>query len=311
MSGRHGVIVLLAAMTVRIAAAQSSAIVLQLPASARAAAMGNTYSASGRDDAAIFYNPAQLAVAVGAGRSASASVQGYVAESNVAALSGAMRLGPGRVGFGLQLLDYGSEPEIVPDPDYGGERGEETGNRYSATDFVASVGYGTSIGLLRAGVTAKLIRQQLADLSDATGALDAGVAIDVGGGTIAAVMQNSGGILTLGPTATALPLLYRGSAALPPIVIGRLRMIEMVEVSRQRGGDVVPSAGAEMGMRARDGIELAARVGLAPRRDAASTTSRLTLGGGISTSRFALDYGYQTVEGLAIGTHRIGLRWWK
>ena len=310
MIGRFWVGALVAVAANR-AAAQSAGIVLQLPASARAAALGNAYSASGRDDAVIFYNPAQLAVAVGAGRSASASVQRYVAESNVAALSGAMRIGPGRVGLGLQLLDYGSEPEIVPDPTYGGERGAETGSRYSATDFVASVGYGVSLGRLRGGVTGKLIRQQLAGLSGSTGALDVGVALDVAGGTVAAVMQNSGGILTLGSSAMSLPLVYRGSASLPPIALGRARMIEMVELSQQRGGDLVPSAGAEIGMRAGDGVELAARVGLAPRRDAESSTSRITLGGGISTGRFALDYGYQTVEGLGLGTHRIGFRWWK
>ena len=310
MTGRFWVSVFVAVAASR-AAAQSAGIVLQLPASARAAALGNTYSASGRDDAVIFYNPAQLAVAVGAGRSASASVQRYVAESNVAALSGAMRIGPGRVGLGLQLLDYGSEPEIVPDPTYGGERGAETGSRYSATDFVASAGYGVSLGRLRAGVTGKVIRQQLAWLSGSTGALDVGVALDVAGGTVAAVMQNSGGILTMGSSAMSLPLVYRGSAALPPIALGRLRMIETVELSQQRGGDLVPSAGAEIGMRAGDGVELAARVGLAPRRDAESSTSRITVGGGISTGRFALDYGYQTVEGLGLGTHRIGFRWWK
>lgn len=295
----------------RPAAGQSSIIVLQLPASARAAALGNAYSANGQDDAAIFYNPAQLAAAPGDGRSAGASVQRYVAESNVAALSGALRLGPGRIGVGLQLLDYGSEPEIVPDPDFGGERGRETGNRISATDVVASLGYGASIGRVRAGMTAKLIRQQLASLSDATGALDAGVSLDVAGGTLAAVMQNSGGLLTLGSTTTALPLVYRGSVAFPAILFGPFRMIEILELSRQRGGDAVPSGGAEVAMRARDGVELAGRFGLAPRREAASRGSRLTLGGGVSTRRFAIDYGYQTVEGLELGTHRVGVRWWK
>jgi len=307
----HLVAVIGGVLMVRAAPGQSSAIVLQLPASARAAALGNTYSAVGRDDAAIFYNPAQLAVAIGTGRSAGASVQRYVSESNVAALSGAMRLGPGRIGFGLQLLDYGSEPEIVPDPDFGGERGRETGNRMSATDFAGSLGYGATIGVFRAGATVKLIRQQLAFLSDATGALDAGVAVDVAGGTIAAVMQNSGGLLTLGSTTTALPLIYRGTIALPPVLFGPLRLIEMVELSRQRGGQAVPSAGAEIGIRARGGVELAARFGLAARRDTASSTSRLTFGGGLATTRFAIDYAYQTVEGLDLGTHRVGVRWWR
>lgn len=289
----------------------SSAVVLQLPASARAAALGNAYSAMEHDDAVIFYNPAQLAVAFGAGRSAGASVQRYAGESNVAALSGALRIGPGRIGFGLQLLDYGSEAELVPDPDFGGERGMQTGQRISATDFVASLGYGASLGPMRAGATVKVIRQQLAYLGDATGALDAGLAVDVAGGTIAAVMQNSGGVLTLGATSTALPLIYRGSIALPAVRYGPLRLVEVVELSRQRGGDAVPSAGVEAGFRTRGGVELAARLGMAPRRQRESAGSRLTFGGGLVTSRMAIDYAYQTVEGLALGTHRVGFRWWR
>ena len=39
----------------------NSGVLLELPASTRALALGNSFVAAGADEAAIFYNPAQLA----------------------------------------------------------------------------------------------------------------------------------------------------------------------------------------------------------------------------------------------------------
>src|SRR5918911_4509963 len=103
----------------------NGAILLELPASTRALALGNSFVAAGADEAPIFYNPAQLSAAprIAAGL----SVQQYLASSTLAAAAFATHLWHGTVGLGLQVLDYGSSEEIVDDPSVGGGGGMPTG----------------------------------------------------------------------------------------------------------------------------------------------------------------------------------------
>lgn len=293
-----------------VVAAQSSAIVLQLPASARAAALGNAYGAAGQDDAMIFYNPAQLEPGDRRNSAASASVQRY-AGAYAAALSAARRMGPGHLGIGLQLLDYGSVSEVVPDPVYGGERGYETGAQMSARDFAGSIGYGMQVAPFRLGATVKVVHQQVADLSDATGALDVGIALGTPLGLLGFAMQNSGGLLTLGSSMAPLPLLYRWGFEVFPMPIGRATLTNLLDWSKARDGEFRFSGGSEISLPAGRGFRLAARAGLRARRFKGSEGSRLTFGGGIASPRFAVDYAFQTIEGMDLGTHRVGVRWWR
>ena len=95
---RYGILALIGALVLVPAASlaqggRTGAIVLELPASARALALGGAYVAAGADDAALFYNPSQLATLEG--RAASMSVQPYIEGSTLGALSAAFQLGPG------------------------------------------------------------------------------------------------------------------------------------------------------------------------------------------------------------------------
>jgi len=294
----------------KAACAQSSGVVLQLPASARAAALGNAYAAAEHDDASVFYNPAQLAGDAERTLSAGVSVQRYVEASHVAALSLAKRVGPGRLGIGMQLLDFGSEAEVVPDVEFGGERGRETGASVGARDFVASLGYGLQVAPVRIGATVKLVNQQIADFSGSTGAIDVGVAVATPVGVLAAVMQNSGGLLRVGSTVGRLPLAYRAGMALGALSLGRMKLVSLVELSKVRDTKVGWAGGGELTVPASREMLLVGRGGIRARR-AAGGGSRLTLGGGVAGARLAVDYAYQTVEGLELGTHRVGVRWWR
>jgi hypothetical protein len=289
------------------ATAQSSGIVLQLPASARAAALGNAYVASPDGDASLFYNPALLA-ADARRISASFSVQRYVEGSNAGALSVATGVGFGRAAIGLQMLDFGSENEIVPDPDYGGERGMETGRSVGARELAATAAYAIRIARFHGGVAVKLINQQVADLTGSTGALDIGGAVTVRGGTLAIVMQNSGGVVRVGQTTAPLPLAYRGGFESRAVALGRARLSGVAELSKFRDGDLAWAAGSELWMRTSRGLQVSGRAGWRAKHYGGAGLP-LTLGGGISGSRLALDYAYHTVEGLEIGTHRVGVRW--
>jgi hypothetical protein len=288
---------------------RTAAIVLELPASARALALGGAYVAAGADDAALFYNPSQLATLEG--RAASMSVQPYIEGSTLGAASAAFQLGPGTVGVGVQVLSYGSVDEYVCDDSTGCERGDPTGRTVSANDVAASVGYGMTWRMVRLGAAAKYVRQSLADASGGTPALDVGAAIDVWrGATVGVSVQNVGPDLKTGGSSAPLPRFVRIGASLPWRGIGPFDVLGTLEVAQHREGDLLPLGGAEVTWTSANGLAFSARLGALAQSEGAAT-SRISFGGGVRARHFALDYAYQSFDALALTTHRFGLRWWR
>jgi hypothetical protein len=312
---RRGSLVL-AAMLVAVAPAplraqggRTGAVVLELPSSARALALGGAFVALGADDASLFYNASQLATIEG--RAASMSVQPYIEGSTLGAASVAFNVGAGTIGVGVQMLSYGSADEFVCDDSTGCERGEPTGRTISASDIAFSVGYGTAVRMVRVGIAAKYVRQSLADASGGAPAIDVGAAIDVWrGATVGVSIQNVGPGVTTAHTTAPLPRLVRFGAALPWRGVGPFDVLGTVEVAQFRTGDVVPLGGAEMTWTSANGLALSARVGALAQTTGAAT-SPLSFGAGMRARRFALDYAYQSFDALAVTTHRFGLRWWR
>ena len=288
---------------------RTAAIVLELPSSARALALGGAYVAAGADDASLFYNPSQLATLEG--RAASMSVQPYIEGSTLGALSAAFQLGPGTVGVGVQVLSYGSADEYVCDETTGCERGEATGRTVSANDVAASVGYGMTWRMLRLGAAAKYVRQSLADASGGVPALDVGAAIDVWrGATVGVSVQNVGPDLKTAGSSAPLPRAVRLGASLPWRGVGPFDVLGTVEVAQHREGDLLPLGGAEVTWTSANGLAFSARLGALAQSDGAAS-SRMSFGGGVRARHFALDYAYQSFDALAVTTHRFGLRWWR
>lgn len=286
--------------------AQSSntAVLLELPASARALALGNAYVAVGGDESAIFYNPAQVATV--RAMSAQLSVERYLGASTLGALSAGVPVGFGSVAVGLQVLDYGSSEEVLPDP--GDGSGLPTGATVTAGDYAITVGYGVRIGALRVGAAGKYLAQRLASQTGSASAVDAGAALDVWrGGTVAVSVQNIGRDLEVAGSSGPLPRTVRVGAALPVRVADAVDVMGTVELSRVRRGRVTPAAGVEAAWRSGTGLVLVGRAGVytPPERSAASP---LTFGGGVRTGHLALDYAYQGYEALG-ATHRFGVRW--
>lgn len=288
---------------------QTSALVLELPSSTRALALGGAYVAAGVDDAALFYNPSQLATLEG--RAASMSVQPYIEGSTLGAISGAFQLGPGTVGIGVQVLSYGSIDEFICDETTGCERGDATGRTVSANEVAALVGYGMTWRMLRIGGAAKYVRQSLADASGGAPALDVGAAIDVWrGATIGVSIQNVGPELKTAGSSAPLPRLLRVGASLPWRGVGPFDVLGTVEVAQHRDGDPLALGGAEVTWTSANGLAFSGRVGALARGEN-SATSRMSFGGGVRARHFALDYAYQSFDALALTTHRFGLRWWR
>ncbi|HET7622804.1 MAG TPA: PorV/PorQ family protein [Gemmatimonadaceae bacterium] len=287
----------------RAQASGSSVPLLELPASTRALALGNAFVAAGKDEASIFYNPAQLATIDKL--SAGLSVQQWFLGQTVAAAAAAVHAFHGTAAIGLQVLDYGSSERAFDD---GGGLGEPTGAEISAGDYVASIAYGVSISRLRIGATGKYVNQRLVDESGGTGAVDFGAALDVKGVTLAASMQNVGGEISLAGDRRSLPQLVRVGAAVPVHGVGPVDLLGTIELTHM-DGETKPFGGVEVQYQAPGGVTILGRVGALDRPTGADI-SPVAFGGGVRALHFALDYAY---EGSAVfgAMHRVGVRWWR
>jgi hypothetical protein len=284
-----------------------AAVILELPASARALSLGDAYAAVGEDDAAIFYNPAQIATV--RGQAAGLSVERYLASSTLGAASAAARLGPGTAALGVQALSYGSEPEVVPDPASGGEVGVPTGNRVSAGDVAVSVGYAVDVGALRVGAAAKVVNQRVAGSSGSAGAVDLGLAYDVGSAlTVGAAVQHLGSGLRLAGVRSPLPRAARVGASVRALRGGPLALLATAEVVGVGTGAARAAGGAEVTWQAPGVLMLAGRVGATARRPG-DDAGPLSVGGSLLARRIALDYAYEPYDALGGGTHRLGVQW--
>jgi hypothetical protein len=291
----------------RAQANSTSAVLLELPASTRALALGNAFVAAGTDEAAIFYNPAQLAVIQKL--SAGLSVQQWFLSSTLAAAAAAARVGGGTLAVGLQVLDYGSSEQVLGDPASGDGSGEPTGATISAGDYVASVAYAISIRGIRVGATAKYVNQRLVNESGGTGAVDVGGAFDVKGITFGASLQNVGGEIVILNDRNPLPRMVRVGAAIPVRGVGPVDLLGTIEVSHVRDGETRPFGGLEVAYEAPAGVTVLGRVG-ALARPAGAEISPVSFGGGLRARHLALDYAYESSDVLG-ATHRVGVRWWR
>ena len=307
---RCGAAILGALLAVPEARAQSSAaILLTLPASARALALGEAWGAVADDESALFYNPAQLARVRGA--AVGGSVQHYVANTTLGAFAFAGQLARGTAAVGVQVLDYGSEEEIVS---AGGSQGTPTGRSVSAQDIAITAGYGIAFGTRgawRVGTALKLARQRVADLSGSSLAVDLGAAYSSPAGwELSAAVQHLGASLTLAGVSTRLPLTTRLSAASPALrgLFGeRFTLRALGEAREALGGAVTGVLATEGTWRApRDGLALTGRAGYAF-RGAGDDRRPLTVGAGITLARVTVDYAYEGFDLLG-ATHRVGVR---
>lgn len=285
-----------------------NAPVLELSTSARALALGDAYAAAGADDAVLFYNPAQLASAGPAAIRVSGSVQPYAAGAKLAAIVAGRTFAGGRLAAGLRLLDYGDDAELVPDPDFGGDRGSPTGRKVGASEYAIGVGYGMGLGYVNAGVALSAFRQNVADLSGGAFMLDAGLSADFAGGTVALALQNLGGDVVVGSASGPLPQRMRIGLALPTLRLASVRIGSMVEAVTLRGADARVSGGVELAWRGR-GVTAALRGGLMARRDEESTGAITTAGLGLAVGHWTLDWAAHPAETFGGTTHRIGIGW--
>jgi hypothetical protein len=287
-----------------------SAILLTLPASTRALGLGEAWGAIADDESAIFYNPAQLARV--RGWSIGGSLQNYIASTTLGAFAVAVPLKRGTLGFGLQLLDYGSADEVVPADGSAGQVGTPTGSTISAEDMAFTVGYGIAFGSrheLRVGAAIKYARQEVASYSGGAVAGDIGAAYSfINGWDVSAALQHMGSSLTLAAVSAPLPLTWRAAVAAPEMRANAFSLRPIAEVRQVSGADVTGVLGAEGSWRTgTSGTLLTGRLGYAFR---GSTDARepLTIGAGITLGRLQVDYAYEGFDLIGGATNRVGVR---
>ncbi|MDQ6831534.1 MAG: hypothetical protein M3081_21950 [Gemmatimonadota bacterium] len=286
----------------RAAGAQSdhySPLVLMLPASARAMALGDAYVAARDNDAALFYNPAQLAIA----RGMSASVARYRSASTLSSLSGSMAFGPGPggVGFGVQMLDYGAYSGRFPAL----ARDLTSRGPLPASSLAATLGFATIYRDIRVGFAGKYVEERLPSARTGVLAFDVGLAKDIGQVNVGVSAQNLGEDLVIGQKHAKLPQRYTfgiGGVGLP---IGPFDIAASTSVSVLRDGFVTPAGGVELLYSWLDGYTIAGRLGV--RRTEDVVQSPITFGGGITVDRVSFDYAFDNFDGPG-GAHRFGLR---
>jgi len=294
-----------AGVVVALLAFQSEgSIVAVLPGSTRSAGLGGAGAALVGDAGAVFANPAGIATI--RHLSVEGSYEPYLAGTAVSAAAVALRVGRITWGFGAQTLDYGSEPEVVPDPATGGRRGIATGASFHPYEALATTSLVYRHGFAALGVTAKYDRQQIgSEVSDAW-AGDVGMAIAVFDIMAMGVsVQNLGGDMGNGAllprrTRAGLTLNYTDPQ-------GTYRLLTTLEGMWTRNRSAVLVQGIEGGI-VTGGVGLVGRVGYATRATV-TDASRMTFGAGIVLGRLAMDYAFQAYDALGGGTHRVGLRW--
>jgi hypothetical protein len=285
--------------------------VAQMPVGARAGALGGAYTAIVGDADVLFYNPAALAALEGA---ASLSYQRHVMDISFGSLAGAYRVGPVTLGAGIAFMDAGSIPEIVPDPDFGGQRGRPTGANVSARESVLRLGAGLPLldARLQVGGTLGFALSDLAGVSRSAPFVELGAQGLVLPRTVIGVsLRNLGGSLSGGGAADAdLPLEARfGASYLQPLAndLGVLGTADAILRPREEQAGF--AGGLEFGLMPTEAEAVGAvlRVGYRV-EDGLAAANSIHLGVGVTYARIGLDYQYQDVE--FFGTaHRIGLRW--
>ncbi|HEU5260839.1 MAG TPA: hypothetical protein VFU41_05365 [Gemmatimonadales bacterium] len=297
-------------MFVASLSAQSEGSVLAvLPGSTRAAGLGGAGAALVGDAGAIFSNPAGIAtirhVAV------EGSYERYLAGTTLSSAALALRVGRFDWGVGAQALDYGSEPEIVPDNTTGGRTGVPTGATFTAADVLAVSSLVFRTGLIAVGTSAKYARQMIGGYTADAWAGDVGIAIAVFDlMALGASVQNIGGDLGGGAGGAGGRLPRRTRVGFTMNYVdpqGNWRLLTTLEGQWPSGRAAFLVTGVEAGVVTR-GVGIVGRAGYAGRW-APSDASPFTFGAGVELGRLHLDYAFRQFDLLGGGTHRFGVRW--
>ncbi len=291
-------------------AGTTGGMVLQLPAGSRAPSLSGAYAAATGDPDVIFYNPAGLS-SLNAG--AAVAFEPLVEGMSFGSGAGSFRIGSLALGAGIAYLNGGTVDEQTPDPLFGGQRGQLTGQSVSASESAARLAAALPLmrGRVRVGAAAGFISTSLAGTSSGTALFDVGAQAGIVPAlTVGASIRNLGGSLGKDSTSAPLPTEARVGLSYARALATGLGFTvsgDFVSALKEHTSGVVggveagllPGGSRRFGAVGRVGYSTAqGSEGLAP----------LQVGGGLTLGAFALDYTFQDLKFFG-PVHRLGLRW--
>jgi hypothetical protein len=293
-----------AALCVAAAGVQAQArapMVLTLPASTRAAAMGDAFGISLVDSDAVFYNAAFNDRLRGAG----VSMTRYGDRSTLYTLSAGTDWLGGAIGFGVQSLDYDAGAGGVRDPstaDYlFGDGGADADER------VLALVYGRRIKGVRLALAAKHFEQHVPGEQQRLLLGDFATSFTWRFLSIGAAVQNLGSPdYELGGDTLDVPL--RGLLNLATVrsyPVGALDIAGSAALAYGREGELSPAAGVELSYYPVTGRTFFVRAGVRRPQDGGQP---FTLGGGFAGDKIILDYALEPYEE-GRRAHRFGVKW--
>jgi hypothetical protein len=296
------------ALCASVLPAQSSMVVLTLPASARAAGGGDV-SPFATDASALFYGAQRLPRE----RTATLSAGTWIGDAQLATLAVAtplrwQRRAQSVLAVGVQSLDYGSAEEMVPDPLTGGRRGTATGNRVGGNELALTIGLKQQFGRLRFGAALAYMRQQVADLSASALTFSTANGMTVRGWDAdLSVEHHSSPSRNPARRTLTIPSTLRGSLATPAWTLSRTRWRGIAEWRRANHAGSTAVIGAEGAFRTAAGWELQVRgAGLSYSDETARAP--WSAGGSAALGAWSLDYAYQGFGAFG-AVHRMGVTW--
>ncbi len=276
-------------------------VILQLPASTSAMAMGGAFQLTGGRSDGIFYNPSLLVSASGFG------LDGHTfdSKSNLFTLSAVTDWFGGAVGVGLQTLSYSTDAATGGEVDLA-ELDLLTGGASGAAEFVATVGYAQEVAGLEWGVAAKSIEQRLGGNKDVAFAVDLGVSLEVGDFRLGLAAQNLGPDLQLGGASTDLARRVTLGASGAGWQVGPFDLGVSAALSREADGTVIPALGGEIEYWPVKGRTFTGWIGV--RRVEQGPAHEVTFGAAFQGDAFGVEYAYQGFDSFG-GGHRLGISW--
>ncbi|MGM0669407.1 MAG: hypothetical protein ACQET1_06780 [Gemmatimonadota bacterium] len=283
-------------------------LVLELPASTRALALGNAFQLDSRDSDAVFYHPGR----VGRAQGLVASLQRFTANGTLTSLSAGQAWFGGGVALGLQNLTYGAPARAGHDvQDILGLPADEASLRepgdVGISETVVSAGYGKSLFGAEMGVVGKYVEQRFDSRKASTLAADLGMAASAGPVTLGLSVQNLGPDLSFGGGDIPLPTRFTLGASSDAAPVGPLDLAASTALSYRLDGDLVPSVGLEVGYWPITGRTFVGRVGYRY-RSKEYTAWPLTFGGAFLGDDITLEYAYQGFED-GDPSHRFSVGW--
>ncbi|MCX5794713.1 MAG: hypothetical protein NTY77_04370 [Elusimicrobia bacterium] len=311
---------------------------LRLGAGARALGMGEAYSAVAEGPDAVYWNPAGLARMSRPEVSYTRSEMPAGLHADFGAVAAPVRLLRGTVAFAvtrlsqdsLDLVDASNRTlgSFAPHSEVyalayghkfsGGDPTDEArdyfGDKWNVPHVERPLGYEQEpwTGEISAGLSVKLISEDLGTRQAATWAVDGGGLfrpVDWHEFILAAAVRHVGGNIHFISDSEPLPAEFAGSLAYEVRLQDRWRLLPALEVDVPYAGNVYAKAGFEAEHRITSGVEAALRLGYSSRTvPDLGLVSGFAAGVGLRVQRFSFDTAFQPM-GVLGQTFRLGVGW--